>query len=69
MLVVHHDLQTVEDYFDWVILLNRRVIAAGPTQEAFTPELLQKTYGGRLHVIGNQVLLTGSPAAEEESER
>jgi manganese/zinc/iron transport system ATP- binding protein len=62
VLVVHHDLQTVEEYFDWTILLNRRVIAAGPTHEAFTPENLQKTYGGRLHVLGNQVLLTGSAA-------
>lgn len=67
VLVVHHDLQTVEEYFDWTILLNRRVIAAGPTHEAFTPENLQKTYGGRLHVLGNQVLLTGSAATEEAS--
>ncbi|MED1794151.1 metal ABC transporter ATP-binding protein [Brevibacillus nitrificans] len=67
VLVVHHDLQTVEEYFDWTILLNRRVIAAGPTHEAFTPENLQKTYGGRLHVLGNQVMLTGSAATEEAS--
>jgi len=68
VLVVHHDLQTVEEYFDWAILLNRRVIAAGPTQEAFTSENLQKTYGGRLHIMGNQVLLTASPSAKEETD-
>lgn len=66
VLVVHHDLQTVEEYFDWAILLNRRVIAAGPTHEAFTPDNLQKTYGGRLHIMGNQVLLAGSPSSKEE---
>lgn len=46
VLVVHHDLQTVEDYFDWLTLLNVEVIASGPTAEVFTPENLQKTYGG-----------------------
>jgi len=48
VLVVHHDLQTVPEYFDWVIMLNRMTIAAGPTAEVFTAENLQKTYGGRL---------------------
>lgn len=52
VLVVHHDLQTVEEYFDWVIMLNRRLIAAGPTEEIFTPDNLQKTYGGRLQMLG-----------------
>jgi len=51
VLVVHHDLQTVREYFDWVILLNMRQIAVGPTEEAFTAENLQKTYGGRLNLV------------------
>ena len=51
MLVVHHDLQTVTQYFDWVIMLNMRVVASGPTDEAFTDENLHKTYGGRLTVL------------------
>lgn len=50
-LVVHHDLQTVREYFDWVILLNMRVVAYGPTEEVFTPENLQKTYGGKLTLL------------------
>jgi manganese/zinc/iron transport system ATP- binding protein len=50
-LVVHHDLQTVAEYFDWVILLNMRVVAVGPTADVFTPENLQKTYGGRLTLL------------------
>ncbi|WP_078379289.1 metal ABC transporter ATP-binding protein [Sutcliffiella halmapala] len=48
VLVVHHDLQTVKEYFDWVLLINLRKIAIGPTEEVFTMENLQKTYGGRL---------------------
>lgn len=51
VIVVHHDLQTVTEYFDWVILLNQRLIAYGPVGETFTSELLQKTYGGRLAFI------------------
>ena len=50
-LVIHHDLQTVPDYFDYVILLNMRVIDHGLTAEVFTPENLQKTYGGRLTLL------------------
>lgn len=51
MLVVHHDLQTVRDYFDWLIMMNMRVVASGETREVFTDENLQKTYGGRLTVL------------------
>lgn len=50
-LVVHHDLQTVPEYFDQVILLNMRVVAHGPVDEVFTAENLQKTYGGRLTLL------------------
>ena len=51
ILVVHHDLQTVTEYFDWVIMLNMRVVSYGRTKEVFTDENLQKTYGGRLTVL------------------
>ncbi|MBK1791431.1 metal ABC transporter ATP-binding protein [Persicirhabdus sediminis] len=51
VLVVHHDLQSARDYFDRLILLNMRVVAEGPTPEVFTPELLHKTYGGRLTIL------------------
>ncbi|MGE9268567.1 MAG: metal ABC transporter ATP-binding protein, partial [Verrucomicrobiales bacterium] len=52
-LVVHHDLATVPQYFDWVVLLNMRVVASGPTEEVFTEENLQKTYGGRLNLLSD----------------
>ena len=61
VVVVHHDLSTVRDYFDWVVLLNREVVAAGPTDEVFRPELLQRTYGGRLAVFREN----GAPARAE----
>ncbi len=48
VLVVHHDLQTVKEYFDWTILLNRRMIQCGPTEKVFTIDNLQLTYGGKL---------------------
>lgn len=53
VVVVHHDLQTVKEYFDWVVLLNMRLIGFGPTSEVFTAENLQKTYGGRLTVMAD----------------
>ena len=50
-VVIHHDLQTVPEYFDYVILLNMRVVAQGPVAEVFNSENLQKTYGGRLTLL------------------
>jgi manganese/zinc/iron transport system ATP- binding protein len=50
-LVVHHNLQTVREYFDYVVLLNMRIVAHGPTGEVFTEENLHKTYGGRLTLL------------------
>jgi manganese/zinc/iron transport system ATP- binding protein len=51
VVVVHHDLSTVPDYFDDVLLLNGRVVASGPVREAFTLDNLQRTYGGRLSLL------------------
>lgn len=48
VVVVHHDLQTVTEYFDWVTLLNVRRIASGPVPEVFTEHNLRLTYGGRV---------------------
>ncbi|MEX2386905.1 MAG: ABC transporter ATP-binding protein, partial [Phycisphaeraceae bacterium] len=51
LIVVHHDLQSVPDYFDWLVMLNMRVVAAGPTDAVFTSENLHKTYGGKLTLL------------------
>ncbi|MBX3445020.1 MAG: metal ABC transporter ATP-binding protein [Planctomyces sp.] len=50
-LVVHHDLQTVREYFDDVVLLNLRLVAAGPVASVFTNDNLRRTYGGKLALL------------------
>ena len=52
VVAVHHDLQTVPEYFDQVTLLNVRRIASGPVAECFTEENLRRTYGGRAAFFG-----------------
>jgi manganese/zinc/iron transport system ATP- binding protein len=51
VVCVHHDLVTVPEYFDHVLLFNTRVIAAGPVVEVFKEENLKRTYGGRLTLL------------------
>jgi len=51
LLVVHHDLSTVEQYFDKVILLNQRLIAYGDTKTTFTEENMSKCYGPQLAIL------------------
>jgi len=48
VVVVHHDLSTVAEYFDDVFLINTSKVAEGPVADAFTAEALQRAYGGRL---------------------
>ena len=50
-IVIHHDLQTVTEYFDEVLLLNMRRIASGPVEQVFTTENLRRTYGGKLALL------------------
>ncbi|WP_322489078.1 metal ABC transporter ATP-binding protein [Chloroflexus sp.] len=52
VVVVHHDLQTVPEYFDQVALINVRRIAAGPVREVFTEANLRATYGSRVALLG-----------------
>jgi manganese/zinc/iron transport system ATP- binding protein len=59
LLVVHHDLPTASTYFDSLLLLNMNVIAFGRTADVFTPELLQKTYGGRLTILSEVAHIVG----------
>ncbi|MCB8889263.1 metal ABC transporter ATP-binding protein [Vreelandella malpeensis] len=53
VIVVHHDLQTVSTYFDWLLLLNVRVIAAGNAQDVFKIDHLRKAYGGQIALLGD----------------
>ena len=45
---MHHDLDSVPDYFDWVVLLNVRLVAAGSVADVFHADNLIKTYGGTM---------------------
>ena len=51
VVAVHHDLQTVATYFDWLALLNVRVVAQGPVREAYTAENLRAAYGPRVVLL------------------
>ena len=51
-LVVHHDLATVPQYFDWIVLLNKRVTVCGPVEKAFTKANVCETYGGNIAFLG-----------------
>lgn len=51
VVVVHHDLQTAQEYFDWLIMVNLHLVASGPTQEVFNNQNLTKTYGGQLNIL------------------
>ena len=57
VIVVHHDLQTITEYFDYLILLNMRVVTYGPVDEVFTQENLRMTYGGRLTLLSEAAQL------------
>lgn len=68
LVVVHHDLQSVQEYFDWLVLLNARLVASGPTEKVFTPDLLKAAYGGKLTMltkVGQLLQEREQPAREE----
>jgi len=68
VIAVHHDLQSIPEYFDWVALLNLHLIAAGKVADVFTPENLQKTYGGRLTILDQvtEAVRTGKQRSEQD---
>ena len=53
LVIVHHDLASAKEYFDHLLLLNMRKVAYGSIAEVYKPELLQKTYGGRLTILSD----------------
>ena len=59
VVVVHHDLQTAAEYFDWVTLLNVEVVASGPITETFTADNLRQTYGGRVAYLEDAQRIAG----------
>ncbi len=51
VVVVHHDLQTVQEHFDWLVMLNVRLVAQGPVGDVYTAENLRRAYGGRIAIL------------------
>lgn len=51
VIVVHHDIHSAMNYFDWIIMLNLHLVASGPKTDVVTEELLRKTYGGKLNLL------------------
>ncbi|MEM6803920.1 MAG: zinc ABC transporter substrate-binding protein [Bacteroidota bacterium] len=51
VVIIHHDLAKVKEYFDKVIMINQRMVAYGDTEEVFTDEHIKMTYGGRLTIL------------------
>lgn len=63
VFVVHHDLNTVESYFDWVIMLNMRLVACGSVQQTFTPQNLNTTYGKNYSLFDQALRLSQNKAS------
>jgi ABC-type Mn2+/Zn2+ transport system ATPase subunit len=51
VLISTHDLASVETFCDHVALVNRTVLAYGPTDEVFTPENIDRAFGGLLQQV------------------
>lgn len=51
IVVVHHDLESAYEYFDWFLFLNTRLVASGPKKEVFNKEILQETYSSKLTLL------------------
>ena len=51
VVIIHHDLAKVREYFDRLIMMNQRVVAAGETAAVFTDDNIRQTYGGRLTIL------------------
>ncbi len=59
VVIIHHDLQTVSDHFDYLLLLNTRLIAKGTPDEVLTKENLSNAYGGKLTLLSKVADLIG----------
>lgn len=51
VIVVHHDIHSAMNFFDWLIMLNLHLVASGPKELVMNEEMLRKTYGGKLNLL------------------
>lgn len=45
IIVVHHDLSTIEKYFDYLVLVNHKIVSSGYVKDIFTPDNINQAYG------------------------
>lgn len=69
VFVVHHDLNTVESYFSWVIMLNMRLVANGPTIEVFNSDTLTSAYGKSYALFDEALKLSQSQTTGERESK
>ncbi|MBM7643069.1 metal ABC transporter ATP-binding protein [Streptococcus loxodontisalivarius] len=55
VLIVHHDLAKVRDYFDQLLILNHQLVAFGQTLEVFVSDYLKEAYGQELFLGSEEV--------------
>lgn len=60
IFVVHHDLMTVEQYFDWLVVLNTRLVDVGPTKRVFTLDTIRSAYGTTLSLVEEMLKLSST---------
>jgi len=48
VMMVHHDLNSATNYFDKILLLNKKQVAFGSVRNVLKDELLNFTYNGKL---------------------
>jgi manganese/zinc/iron transport system ATP- binding protein len=58
LFIVHHDLNTVERYFDWIIMLNTCLIASGPVSEMFNAASIARAYGRNFALLDEAAKLS-----------
>jgi manganese/zinc/iron transport system ATP- binding protein len=70
VIVVHHDLQTVTTYFDWMLILNVRTIAQGPVKDVYTAKHLRAAYGGQIALLQSDAFVQAdfNPAESSSTE-
>lgn len=65
ILISTHNLGTIPEFCDQVVMINRTVLASGATKETFTQENLQKVFGGVLR----QIRLSGKDLHDDDDSR
>jgi len=65
VMVATHDLEQAAEYFDRIMLLNRRLIGLGPAEEVLQTEKLVQAYGGRLRSVNGENVLTVDDCCDE----